>query len=330
MFLSAIVIVLVICLYVIYTKTKKVPKVKINGKGVLITGCDTGFGHELVKRLDQLGFTVFAGCLSEKSTGAQDLRKTSSRRVHILKLDVTKSDDIVRATETVRKICKGVGLWALVNNAGIDSFGDVEFCTMDMYRRVAEVNLFGMVHVTKALLPLLRHSKGRIVNVTSVKGIIARPTISVYGITKFGAENFSDCLRLEMRKFGVKVSIVEPGNFGGLTGIVKDQNLKRLVDEMEVMWEGADAEIREAYGREHLEEQRNGLYKAPENCALSLEPVLCALEDAIVSENPAIRYLVDGGRGLLDWHNWFGRIHYYLPTEWMDFIIDHAWSFGIR
>lgn len=52
------------------------------------------------------------------------------------------------------------GLWALVNNAGIDSFGDVEFCTMDMYRRVAEVNLFGMVHVTKALLPLLRHSKG--------------------------------------------------------------------------------------------------------------------------------------------------------------------------
>lgn len=81
------------------------------------------------------------------------------------------------------------------------------------------------------------------------------------------------------------------------------QKLKRLVDEMEVMWEGADAELREAYGREHLEEQRNGLYKAPENCALSLEPVLCALEDAIVSENPAIRYLVDGGRGLLDWHN---------------------------
>lgn len=69
----------------------------------------SGFGHELAKRLDQLGFTVFAGCLSEKSTGAQDLRKTSSRRVHILKLDVTKSDDIERATETVRKICKGVG-----------------------------------------------------------------------------------------------------------------------------------------------------------------------------------------------------------------------------
>lgn len=72
---------------------------------------------------------------------------------------------------------------------------------------------------------------------------------------------------------------------------------------MELMWDGADEEIREAYGREHLEEQRNGLYKAPENCALSLEPVLCALEDAIVSENPATRYLVDGGRGLLDWHN---------------------------
>lgn len=81
------------------------------------------------------------------------------------------------------------------------------------------------------------------------------------------------------------------------------QKLKRLVEEMEMMWDGADEEIREAYGSEHLEEQRNGLYQAPENCALSLEPVLRALEDAIVSENPAIRYLVDGGRGLLDWHN---------------------------
>lgn len=77
--------------------------------------------------------------------------------------------------------------------------------------------------------------KGRIVNVTSVKGIIARPTISVYGITKFGAENFSDCLRLEMRKFGVKVSIVEPGNFGGLTGIVKDQNVINLLSNI-VEW----------------------------------------------------------------------------------------------
>lgn len=70
-----------------------------------------------------------------------------------------------------------------------------------------------------------------------------------------------------------------------------------------MMWERANEEIREAYGREHLEEQLNGLYKAPQNCALSLEPVLRALEDAIVSENPATRYLVDGGRGLLDWHN---------------------------
>lgn len=81
---------------------------------------------------------------------------------------------------------------------------------------------------------------------------------------------------------------------------------------MEMMWDGADEEIREAYGREHLEEQRNGLYKAPENCALSLEPVLRALEDAIVSENPAIRYLVDGGRGLLDWHNVSVKNYIYL------------------
>nr|XP_022329706.1 D-beta-hydroxybutyrate dehydrogenase, mitochondrial-like isoform X2 [Crassostrea virginica] len=290
----------------------------------------SGFGHELVKRLDQLGFTVFAGCLSEKSEGAQNLQKECTRRVHILKLDVTKSEDIRRAADTVEKICRGTGLWALVNNAGIDSFGDVEFCTMEMYRRVADVNLFGLIHVTKALLPLIRKCKGRVVNVTSVKGILSRPTISVYGNTKFGAENFSDCLRLEMRKFGVKVSIVEPGNFGGLTGIVRDQNLERLMSEMEKMWESADEEVQEAYGREHLEEQFTGLHKASQNCAPNMGPVLRALEDALTSETPAIRYLVDGGRGLIDWYNLFGRMNYYLPTEWMDFIIDKAWNFGIR
>ena len=74
----------------------------------------SGFGHELVKRLDQLGFTVFAGCLSEKSEGAQNLQKECTRRVHILKLDVTKSEDIRRAADTVEKICRGTGMSVLL------------------------------------------------------------------------------------------------------------------------------------------------------------------------------------------------------------------------
>lgn len=105
------------------------------------------------------------------------------------------------------------------------------FCTrliVSRYSIRTEVFQSFKISALKTFIMFCVLGKGRIVNVTSVKGIIARPTISVYGITKFGAENFSDCLRLEMRKFGVKVSIVEPGNFGGLTGIVKDQNVINL------------------------------------------------------------------------------------------------------
>lgn len=72
---------------------------------------------------------------------------------------------------------------------------------------------------------------------------------------------------------------------------------------MEKMWESADEEVQEAYGRDHLEEQFTGLHSAPENCAPNMDPVLRALEDALTSETPAIRYLVDGGRGLIDWYN---------------------------
>ena len=75
------------------------------------------------------------------------------------------------------------------------------------------------------------------------------------------------------------------------------------MSEMEKMWESADEEVKEAYGREHLEEQFTGLHKAPQNCAQNMGPVLRALEDALTSETPAIRYLVDGGRGLIDWYN---------------------------
>ncbi|XP_048728279.2 D-beta-hydroxybutyrate dehydrogenase, mitochondrial-like isoform X1 [Ostrea edulis] len=330
MFVLAGVVALIACLFFLYGKTKSIRRIKIHGQGVLITGCDTGFGHQLVQRLDEMGFTVFAGCLSDKSQGAETLKRICTKRVHILQLDVTKSEDILQARKTVQKGCAAPGLWAVVNNAGIDSFGDIEFCTLDMYRRVAEVNLFGMIHVTKVFLPLVRKSKGRIVNVTSVKGVLSRPTISVYGATKFGAENFSDCLRLEMRKFGVKVSIIEPGNFGGLTGIVKDQNLKRLMNEMEIMWEHAEDDVKQAYGRAHLEGQFTGLHKALETCSPTMKPVIDALEDALVNERPSVRYLVDGGRGLVDWYNLYARIHYYLPSKWMDFVLDTSWNRGIR
>ncbi|XP_061176159.1 D-beta-hydroxybutyrate dehydrogenase, mitochondrial-like [Saccostrea echinata] len=307
-------------------------KITVNGQGVLITGCDTGFGHDLAKRLDKMGFHVFAGCLVEDGPGPEELAKLCSKRLHVVQLDITKDDQIRAAKSYVESVHEltGCGLWAVVNNAGIDFYGDIEFCTIDMYRRVAEVNLFGMINVTKAFLPMIRKSKGRIVNNTSVKGLVSLPRISVYGITKFGCENFSDCLRLEMRKFGVKVSIVEPGNFGGVTGIRIGSNFERLKRDKEEMWSNADAEVRQVYGRKYLESQFSGQVEALDSSFPSTDPVIDAFVDALTLENPKSRYLVDGGSGLIDFCNYLARLKNYIPTVWMDFIVDR-WlnSFGV-
>ncbi|XP_061177363.1 D-beta-hydroxybutyrate dehydrogenase, mitochondrial-like [Saccostrea echinata] len=325
-------VVLIIVWYLYNARISKTQRITVNGQGVLITGCDTGIGHDLAKRLDKMGFHVFAGCLVGDGPGAAELARSCSKRLHVVQLDVTKDDQIRSAKSYVETIHKqtGCGLWAVVNNAGIDCWGDIEFCTMDMYRRIAEVNLFGMINVTKIFLPMIRKSKGRIVNNTSVKGRVSLPRISVYGITKYGGENFSDCLRLEMRKFGVKVVIVEPGEFGGVTGILKGPNLKRLKKDVDEMWNNADTEVRQAYGRKYLESQFSGLEKSPDPSYSTINPVIDAFVDAVTLENPKSRYLVDGGKGLIDYYCFYARLNSYLPTAWMDFLVDRWFnSFGV-
>lgn len=275
---------------------------------------------------------MFAGCLNSNGKEAGELARSCSNLLHVVQLDVTKEDQITAAKAYVETVHKntGCGLWALVNNAGIDCFGDIEFCPMELYRRVADVNLFGMVHVTKTFLPMIRKSKGRVINNTSVKGRLSLPRISVYGITKYGGENFSDCLRLEMRKFGVKVVIVEPGEFGGVTGILSGSNLKRLQDDKETMWKKADPEVKQVYGQKYLESQFSGLERAADTSYRTTTPVIDAFEDAVTLENPRTRYLVDGGRGLFDKYCLYARLNCYLPTAWMDFLVDRWFnSLGI-
>ncbi|XP_056016340.1 D-beta-hydroxybutyrate dehydrogenase, mitochondrial-like isoform X2 [Ostrea edulis] len=266
--------VLVFVLWYLYdfhaSKTRKIP---VHGQGVLITGCDTGFGHYLAKRLDEMEFRVFAGCLEKNGVGAAELMKSCSDRLSVVQLDVTKDDQIKDARNCIEKVHRDTGC-------------------------------------------------GRVINCTSVKGRLSLPRISVYGITKYGGENFSDCLRLEMRKFGVKVVIVEPGEFGGVTGLLKGNNLKRLKNEMDRMWNQADPEVKQVYGRKYLESQFSSLDKAGDTSPCSVEPVIDAFIDAVTLENPKPRYLVDGGTGLIDKYCFYARLNRYLPTPWMDFLID--------
>uniref|UniRef100_A0A8V1A9N6 RDH16 dehydrogenase n=1 Tax=Gallus gallus TaxID=9031 RepID=A0A8V1A9N6_CHICK len=180
-------------------------------KFVLITGCDSGFGDLLARQLDARGLRVLAGCLTE--SGAARLRETASSRLQTVLLDVTSSSSIAAAAAWVQERVGERGLWGLVNNAGIAvPAAPNEWLRKEDFVAVLNVNLVGLIEVTLSLLPLVKRARGRVVNVASVMG-----RLSIFGggycPSKFGVEAFSDSLRCEMRHFGVKVSIIEPGGF---------------------------------------------------------------------------------------------------------------------
>lgn len=145
------------------------------GQAVLITGCDTGFGHEAAQRLAEAGWIVYAGCLTDAGMAAlgdkaQQLASAGKNLVPV-QMDVTKQADVDRVVR--RLVEDGVSLYALVNNAGVGRGVPFDWAPLDEYRAIMEVNCFAVINVTKACLPLLKQSKGRIVNVSSVAGLAA-------------------------------------------------------------------------------------------------------------------------------------------------------------
>ncbi|KAI7697227.1 Estradiol 17-beta-dehydrogenase 2 [Sarcoptes scabiei] len=172
-------------------------------KIVLVTGCDTGFGNRLAARLDRLGFTVFAGVLFPDGQGANDLKAKCSDRLKVFHMDVTKQNEIDDVVQQIRQT--GKPLWALVNNAGI-AYG-VPFDwgnDIDVYQKLFDVNVFGVVRCTKSCSDLLRESKGRIVNVASVAGRLAVNFIIHYCMAKNSVRIFSDVIRRELANTGIK------------------------------------------------------------------------------------------------------------------------------
>ena len=130
----------------------------------LIIGCDSGFGNRLAYKLNQNGFRVYATVLSENSEGSKQLLRSAvfEDKMHVLEMDVTNDENVRRVYREVTKDLESNGdqLWAVVNNAGMFACGHIEWGTIDTYSRVFNVNVFGMVRVTRVFLPLIKQSKG--------------------------------------------------------------------------------------------------------------------------------------------------------------------------
>lgn len=178
-------------------------------KSVLITGASTGIGRATALRMDAAGWRVFAGVRQDED--AEALRQAGSERLIPLRLDITDKTQIAAAAERIDCLVGEAGLDGLVNNAGIILMGPVEVLPIEDFRHQIEVNLIGHVAVTQALLPLLRSAGGRIVFVSSIGAQISYPFAAAYHASKSGIEAVADCLRQEVRRWGIDVSVIEPG-----------------------------------------------------------------------------------------------------------------------
>lgn len=176
-------------------------------KAVLVTGASSGIGRKVTERLAAEGYFVYAGARNEEDLRALD----AIENVDSIRLDVTRPEEIAAAVEVVRKA--GRGLHGLVNNAGVAVVGPLTEMKEEDLRFVFDVNVFGPYRVTKAFAPLILESGGRITTISSIAGILSRPPLGGYSMSKHAVEAFGDALAAELEPKGVKVSLIEPGNY---------------------------------------------------------------------------------------------------------------------
>jgi len=174
---------------------------------ILVTGATAGIGKAAALHLKKKGHRVIGAGRNEKA-----LAELRSLGVDALALDVTSQASIDAAKNEVDRITNGYGLDVLVNNAGYGLPGPLEMLTDADVRAQFDTNVFGLLAVTRAFLPAMRDRRsGRIINVSSVGGRMTFPLGGAYHATKYAVEAMSDALRMELRGFGVKVSVIEPG-----------------------------------------------------------------------------------------------------------------------
>jgi len=177
----------------------------------LITGASTGIGRASALRLVGAGWTVLAGVRDPVAGEALTAAASGPGQLTPLALDVTDAEEVQAAATLVDEQGPG-GLDALVNNAGTGIGGPLELLSTDEVRRQFEVNVFGQIAVTNALLPALRRARGRIVFVSSIGGRVAMAFTAPYAASKHAIEAIGDTLRVELHGSGVQVTLIEPGS----------------------------------------------------------------------------------------------------------------------
>ncbi|XP_076299531.1 SDR family oxidoreductase shroud [Lasioglossum baleicum] len=231
------------CIGGTYLYSRIQSRVKIRPKhAVIVTGCDSGLGYSLALHCRQLGATVIAGVLQNDGPGAKKLREKDA---FVYPLDVTKPVSVTDFANSIRTLLEreNLELRCLVNNAAVMIFGEFEWQTEEQIRSQVEVNFLGTMRITRELMPMIRSHSTRIVVVSSHCNIQPIPGVATYSGTKAAISAWATALRLELRKFDVKVVCFIPGSFFRESNI-----LARQAEQFETMRKSMTEEARIFYG----------------------------------------------------------------------------------
>ncbi|MDH2387277.1 SDR family oxidoreductase [Streptomyces sp. HNM0663] len=263
---------------------------------VVVTGASTGIGAASARELARRGFHVLAGVRRD-----QDADALRAPGIEPVILDITRPDHI--AELAARAGSQTGALRALVNNAAISVNAPVEALPLDEWRRLYEVNLFGHVAVTQALLPALLRHCGRVVNISSVGGKVAMATFGPYAGTKFALEAVSDALRREVTPLGVRVVVVEPGGVRTEMGDRGIATTSRLAEAM-------SPEQRDRYGP--LVQAVIALTAAGTASGKTADDAARVIAKAVTARKPRTRYTVGRDAAVLT------RLSRVLPDRMLD------------
>ena len=271
---------------------------------VVISGASSGIGEACAIYLDKLGYQVFAGV--RKETDGQSLIRKSSGRIVPILLDVTDEASIATAINQIKTVLGTRGLTALINNAGINIPGPLEFIPISNLRKQLEVNVIGLLALSQACLPLLRKVNGRIINISSPSGKVSLPMLGTYSASKFAVEGLTDALRLELQPWGIDVCIIEPA-------AIKTPIWEKSTNDAYQIWNSFPEEVKQLYSPGFEVMYKTAIKSAKK--AIPGEIVAKTVEKILTAKKPKTRYTIGFDAKIA---TFFARI---MPDRLLDKII---------
>ena len=246
-------------------------------KTIFITGCSSGIGHDAALALSRRGHRVIASCRK-----VEDVKKIIALGLEAVQMDMNDEQSIASAFAEVLKMTAG-HLDVLINNAGYGQAGALEDLSRTTLREQFETNVFGLMDLTKWVIPIMRQQKqGRIINISSILGLISLPFRGAYNASKYAVEGLSDTLRLELKPSGIEVICIEPGP---IASRFRDNVIEHSL---------AKIKMEESHFQAQYQKMLNGFREQKEESAFTggTDAVITKLIHAIEAKNPKAKYRV--------------------------------------